>query len=274
MRKHQLAAFIGGAGHSGSTLLGLALGAHPSVFYAGEARKSLFLGDERKPLRKRTCKVCGPDCRVWSDLELDADLYEALAERTGRPVIVDSTKSLDWLHERSAAMASLGVKQVLFFLGRDGRAVVSSGLRKYPERSAEEHAKTWVAQMRATEAFAATFAGDVVRVRYEQLVSAPEHVLTQLAAAMALPFDEAMLHPFESEQHPLGGNAGTQSLLAGGRTHPEGPLPISGDKRSYYEAHPKTFVLDLRWQRELDADALAAFEVVAGETNRAYAWEP
>jgi ABC-type antimicrobial peptide transport system permease subunit len=30
----------------------------------------------------------------------------------------------------------------------------------------------------------------------------------------------------------LGGNAGTQSLLAGGRTHPEGPLPISGETSS------------------------------------------
>ncbi|MEA2181922.1 MAG: hypothetical protein QOF69_1107, partial [Solirubrobacteraceae bacterium] len=32
-------------------------------------------------------------------------------------------------------------------------------------------------------------------------------------------------------------------------------------------------VPDLRWRGELSADDLAAFEAVAGEANRAYAWE-
>ena len=40
--------FVGGAGHSGSTLLGLVLGAHPSVFYAGEANKSRFLATKER----------------------------------------------------------------------------------------------------------------------------------------------------------------------------------------------------------------------------------
>ncbi len=44
-----------GAGHSGSTLLGMMLGAHPEIFYAGEAKKAAYLHDERKPLRKRQC---------------------------------------------------------------------------------------------------------------------------------------------------------------------------------------------------------------------------
>ena len=54
------ATWIIGAGHSGSTLLGMMLGAHSSVFYAGEAKKSVFLGDPTKPKRKRECKLCGP----------------------------------------------------------------------------------------------------------------------------------------------------------------------------------------------------------------------
>lgn len=276
MRHNTTAVFIGGAGHSGSTLLGFCLGAHPQVFYAGEARKSTFFGNEKKPLRKRMCKVCGPECRVWNHLTVNdtIDLYEALSERTGRPVTVDSTKSLDWLEQQSALVHTRGVETVLLFLSRDGRAVVSSGLRKYPAEGARAHAEKWRTQMEATAALAQRFPGQVEPVRYEELVTQPEATLRRLAAVIGVAFDPAMLAPFESEQHPLGGNAGTQSLLERAQTQAEGTLPISGSKKAYYAAHPKDFVLDLRWKRELTPEALAVFETVAGELNERYAWHP
>lgn len=274
MRTNTTAVFIGGAGHSGSTLLGLCLGSHPQVFYAGEARKSLFFGNEKKPLRKRMCKVCGPECRVWNHLPTTetVDLYEALSQRTGRPVTVDSTKSLEWLEQQSALVHGRGARTVLLFLSRDGRAVVSSGLRKYPEESATEHARKWVSQMTGTAALAARFPGVVERVRYEALVTSPEATLRRLCAVIGADFDPAMLDPFSSEQHPLGGNAGTQSLLTRTQTKSGGAAPISGSKKDYYGAHPRGFVLDLRWKRELPAQALADFEAVAGALNAHYAW--
>lgn len=274
MRHNRTACFIGGAGHSGSTLLGLSLGAHPSVFYGGEAKKSTLFGNEKKPLRKRMCKVCGPGCPVWTDLGVSEalDLYEALSIRTQRPVVVDSTKALGWIEEQSALVRGRGARTVLIVLGRDGRAVVGSGLRKYPETSAAEHAQRWLEQMEGTEALAARWPGPIERVRYEEFVTQPEATLRRLCAALEVDFDARMLSPFESEQHPLGGNAGTQSLLDKTQTR-QGSLPISGSKKSYYEAHPKTFVLDLRWKRELSPEALADFDRVAGAYNTRYAWE-
>lgn len=275
MRSNTTAVFIGGAGHSGSTLLGLALGAHPHVFYAGEARKSTFFGNPKKPLRKRVCKVCGPDCAVWKDLALDAetDLYEWLSRKTGRPVVVDSTKSIEWIDEQSALASSRGAKIVLVFLSRDGRAVLGSGLRKYPDITAVEHAEKWRSQMEATATLAARFPGVVTHVRYEALATAPEQTLRSLADVIGLEFDPVMLEPFSTEQHPLGGNAGTQSLLANAQTKPSGALPISGSKKDYYGSHPKSFVLDLRWKREVPPAALEAFEATAGELNRTFAWD-
>lgn len=52
-RENRLGVAIAGAGHSGSTLLGLVLGSLDDVFYAGEAKKTTFIGDPKKPLRKR-----------------------------------------------------------------------------------------------------------------------------------------------------------------------------------------------------------------------------
>ncbi len=274
MRANEQVCFIAGAGHSGSTLLGLVLGSHPRVFYAGEARKSLFFGNERKALRKRMCKVCGPSCAVWGHLDRapGEDLYEALSRRTGRPIALDSTKSIDWIDAQIDVLRPAGVGLHLIFIGRDGRAVVGSGVRKYPETSAREHALRWVSQIEATEALAARFPGPVTRVRYESLATRPRETIEMLSAALGIDFVPQMLEPWTSEQHPLGGNAGTQSLLEGAQTRVGGALAISGDKRGYYQEHPRGFVLDLRWQRELSAEALAEFESVAHETNAPHAW--
>ena len=267
--------FVGGAGHSGSTLLGLVLGAHPQVFYAGEARKSLLFDDARKPMRKRMCKVCGPGCAVWSGLErrTGEDLYEALSRRTARPLVVDSTKKVSWIEEQSRAVRAAGAEVRLLVLVRDGRAVVNSGLRKYPEISPEAHARRWVEQLAATDALAARFEGPVLRLRYEDMVQRPRETFESLTTTLGIEFVPTMLEPWGAEQHPLGGNAGTQSLLDHAQTRADGPLALSGEKRAYYAAHPRSFVLDLRWRRELSSAARAASEAVAGEANAPYAWD-
>jgi hypothetical protein len=275
--KNRSTVFMVGAGHSGSTLLGLMLGAHPAVFYAGEAKKSAFLGDERKPLKKRVCKLCGPSCQIWGDLTPSdfaaSDLYEVLSERTARPVVVDSTKATDWIGHGVAAVRARGGDVRLIFLQRDGRAVVSSRLRKYPETSAAEHARDWRTQMEASRAFADAFAGSVIEVRYEALATEPERELRRVASFLDLEFDTAMLTPWTTEQHPLGGNSGTQWLMARAQQSDGSVLTLGDKTRDYYETHPPAIVFDERWRRELSAEGLAAFEAEAGETNVPYAWD-
>lgn len=274
MRACREVVFVGGAGHSGSTLLGLMLGASPRVFYAGEARKSLFLGDESKPLKKRVCKLCGPGCPVWGDLVVPRgdDLYETLARRTGREVVVDSTKNVAWIERQLAALEGTGTERRMIFLARDGRAVVASRIRKYPEVGARAHAEAWRDQIRASEALAARFPGEVMRARYEELATRPEATVREVARFVGIELEPAMLAPWTTAQHPLGGNAGTQSLMGARQGAPaEGDL--AGAKRAYYEAHPRSIVLDLRWKRETSAEDLAAFDEVAGEANAPYAWE-
>ena len=193
----------------------------------------------------------------------EPDLYEALSRVTSRPIVADSTKSIEWIDEKISALRSK-VALHFFFLGRDGRAVLASGLRKRPETRAHEHALAWVEQIRATEALVSRFPGTVTRVRYEQLATDPDRVITDVCAALGLTPVPAMREPWTAEQHPLGGNAGTQSLLETKRDD----LAIGGAKKDYYAAHPRGFVLDLRWQKELSKEALAAFDAVAAKRTR------
>lgn len=270
MRSNHSVAFIGGAGHSGSTLLGLMLGAHPAVFYAGEAKKSTFLGNERKPLRKRACKLCGAACPVWGDLHVeDDDVYEALARRTGRAICVDSTKSIAWIERQAEMLERRGAERCFFFLARDGRAVLASRIRKYPTESVRAQVDEWVTQIRATEALVARFPGKVMRLHYEELAARPEATIAAAARFLGIEPEPAMIAPWTTEQHPLGGNNGTQSLM---QREPGTVVELSERTRAHYGAHPKRIVLDLRWQRELSADALAVFEEVAGAVNTPYAF--
>ncbi len=269
--------FTAAAWYSGSTLLGMMLGAHPAIFYAGEANKTRTLNDPSALLKRRVCRACGPGCRVWDGLPLAGgeDVYETLSRRTGRPIVFDSTKEIHWIATQLAALRDAAAVR-LVVLTRDGRAVMNSRRRKLPDGSdAGELAAFWAQQMRGVETLADDFEGPVHRVRYEELTSRPEQTLRALADFVGVEFDPRMLDPWSCEQHPLGGNDGPLLLLrrASARTTVAGVITPDDPTSAWYAAHPVDIVPDLRWRRELSDDDLAAFDEVAGEANRAYAWD-
>jgi len=272
---NQKVIFIGGAGHSGSTLLGLVLGSNTDAFYAGEARKSIFIDNPKTPLRKRICKTCGASCAIWSHFSNQSgeDPYAKLSAITQKSTIIDSTKNVEWIEENNNLVRQRHCQTYLILLSRDGRAVTASRKRKYPERPFEEQCREWVAQLERIEHLATNFNGTVLKVSYEQLAQSPETTTKDLCASLNLTFEAGMLDPWNSEQHPLGGNAGTQSLLHKSETQEHGSLPITGEKRKYYQSHPRDFVLDLRWKNELTPEDLNCFSSIAGEKNKNYYWE-
>ena len=253
-------------------MLGLLLGSHPDAFYAGEAAKTRFLGDSRKPTHKRVCKLCGPACPVWGDFEVDEspDLYEQLARRTGSKVVIDSTKNLAWLRAQTESVRAHGGRPALVFLQRDGRAVINSRVRKYPERDPEAMIRSWVKRMRETQTFYDSFEGPKTQVRYEQLATAPTRTLRDICAALGVGFDPAMLDFASHQHHVLGGNNGTQWQV--GRHLEETFVELSERTREYYGDHPEGIVLDLRWVDELPRNTLDLFERIAGELNADLAW--
>ncbi|MCA9608630.1 MAG: sulfotransferase [Myxococcales bacterium] len=274
-RTNRLAVAIGGAGHSGSTLLGLVLGSHSDVFYAGEAKKSLFIGDERKPLRKRVCKICGPDCEVWSRFEVPPtpDLYEQLSRLTGRSVVVDSTKKPEWIRERRAEVEAAGGTHKLVFLARDGRAVVNSRVRKYPDRDPAAHVDEWIEQIAATDALIAERPEQATMVRYERLATDPEATVREVCAFLGVAFEAEMLAYEEKAHHPLGGNTGTQSVVARANAIESDLAKVPARSASFYAGLRGGFSLDLRWRDELPDEVLRVFEARASEINERFHWE-
>ncbi len=279
---------ICGAGHSGSTLLGLILGSHSSAFYCGEAAKARYLGDASKPMRKRVCKLCGETCPIWSNFcwRSGIPLYSQIARAAGASVVIDSTKNTAWIRERLAEIRAApsstarpshdaAIEPVLIFLERDGRAVINSRIRKYPERPIERLIGDWKAQIERSRRLYKSFDGKRCRLRYEELASDPERAIRRLCRSLGLDFEPAMLDFERHEHHPLGGNNGAQYLVA--RARFEDPanafVELLPQNRRYYLEHQGAIRLDLRWHRELAPRHRALFEQLAGDANRELRWE-
>ncbi|MHA6289644.1 sulfotransferase [Maricaulis sp. CAU 1757] len=267
---------ICGAGHSGSTLLGMLLGSHSEAMYIGEGGKARNLGDERKPLRKRVCKICGPDCPVWADFRWDRSscLYAQLSQHVGVPVLIDSTKDEAWIEARTDEVRADGGTACLLLLSRDGRAVVNSRIRKYPDRDPARQISDWVDKMAASEALYAAFAGPKMRVRYEELVEDTEAVARAICDLVGIKFEAGMLDYAATPHHVLGGNSGTQFLAARKQfeTPDEAFVSLGQRTRDYYENHSGRIELDLRWRSELSAPHRALFETMAAQANQSYKW--
>ena len=270
------AGLICGAGHSGSTLLGMILGSHSHAFYMGEGGKVRYLGDKEKPLYKRVCKLCGESCPVWGDFCWDQaqPLYEQVATRVDRPVIIDSTKNGDWITERVAETRAAGGEPHLFLLRRDGRAVVNSRLRKYPDRNTEQLIRDWMDQMERSQALYSNFDGPKMCVQYETLATEPEAVMHSACKLLGIPYESAMLHFHAAQHHPLGGNNGPQFLAAKERfENPEAAfVRLNQGTHQYYQTHDKKIRLDTRWKQEFSAENMALFDVMAGHLNNPANW--
>lgn len=265
---------ICGAGHSGSTLLGMVLGTAPNAFYVGEGAKIRYLHDEKKPLKKRVCKICGEPCPVWSKFHWDRSrpLYRQVAEHTGASIIVDSTKNPEWINERTAELRQSGDRSALVLLLRDGRAVINSRLRKYPERDPNQQITDWMAQVDRSEALFEAFEGPKIRIHYEEFASTPDPVVRRICEVAGIRYQPGMLDFSSRPHHPLGGNNGTQFLAAREQAAGDSFVSLPNRTRDYYKDHPAGISLDLRWKQELKPEHAALFDQVAGRFNTALKW--
>ena len=191
--------YIGGYGHSGSTLLEYLLAASPETVACGEVA-SVLRDRDRKG--KCTCRRQIKECPVWGPLfaaseTLDGmsheDLSRALVaqDRDAHAILVDSTKTA-W---RSAAVPfrlarALQPNFQLVHLVRDPRAVAWSGVKKagrrgarplLPLRSASAVLGWWIANL-ACELFAWSHPERYVRLRYEDLARSPGEAMRGLFA--------------------------------------------------------------------------------------------
>jgi len=229
---------IRGLGHSGTTILDLALGAHPQIVGLGEAARILEKprpGEERRgPARLRaelrhqrlcTCGLTAACCPVWGELltwlpqhdhlplpskfERLCQAVQAHAHQQAEPVewLVDSYQ--DDLVLPFAALPELDVR--VLFLVRDVRSWVHSrardGRNKGKALPATRAFLRWVRLNQRFEAKLRQCGKPLFHLGYEELALAPERALSSVCSWLGLEFSAAMLTPGPcSTSHILAGN--------------------------------------------------------------------
>ncbi|MEA5420879.1 sulfotransferase [Spirulina sp. CCNP1310] len=281
-RINQRVCCIAGTGHSGSTLLGLLLGNHSTSFFCGEGNKSQYIGKENAPARKRFCKFCGPDCPIWGQLVLnpEQDLYEQLAQRIWekqhqeKTLMIDSTSGSYWIRQQWQQLEQTAAQPYLVFLQRDGRGVVNSYRRKYPQRDFIEIIQDWLDNIHKAQTLFNEFNGPKIIIHYEDLAVNTHGVLKSLCEFLEIAYEPEMINFGNSEYHVLGGNNGTQYLVAQSQANAQDRFlgRMSDPNRQYYQSHNAEIVLDVRWQTELSEEQKEIFANLAGEINQSFEW--
>jgi hypothetical protein len=233
---------IRGLGHSGSTILDLALGAHPGISGLGEAARILATpadGEElRAPAQLRnaaegslrftrpcSCGVLAAECPVWGPLLgwLPANEGQPLAAKMswllshleqhrlskGEPLewAVDSFQSdLTLLSDHPRPSPSRGCEVRVLFLVRDIRSWVHSTCRR-SGRSRWRAIARWIRENQRIEARLKSSGVPFLRLGYEELALAPEASLRLISQWLGVAFSPRMLAPGQhSGSHILSGN--------------------------------------------------------------------
>ena len=229
---------IRGLGHSGTTILDLALGAHPLVMGLGEAARilktpepgeeqrgpAMLRGSQRQD-RLCTCGATAKDCPIWGPalewlgahdhlslpdkMQRLMQFSSAMPSATGEPhrVIVDSFQ--DELVLPQAMPDQLDVRVI--HLVRDVRSWLHSRLK--PARASAQPLSElrtllrWWYVNRKFDRALQRCGRPVFRLGYEELALQPERSLQLLCDWLALPYSDQMLSPgANSTSHILSGN--------------------------------------------------------------------
>lgn len=302
--------FILGTGHCGSTLVDLILGSHSHAFSLGEMRyapRQLYGSINQ---HRELCGICDSECPFWSRPEIKTvlrscfknganptgllfneispwvtNLYRHLFDWTGAGVLIDSSKSLHWVRKQHWPRYHWNdIDPFLLFLVRDGRAVVNSLLRKYPEKGTERITRYWKRCISRMQHFYDRYPTDrKLCVRYEEFALSPRRIIELICKRTALQFEEQMLRYWQHDHHAINANLGTKSLIfkyrearnkAQARYWKEKNAGRWRYDEEYYENIGLNISLDLRWKREMQQDQLETFQKIAGKTNERYIWVP
>lgn len=225
---------IRGLGHSGTTILDLALGAHPQVIGLGEAVRVLDrpgvheahqgpqqLRGQLRFERHCTCGAVAAECPVWGPILpwLPRNDDCSMTEKVSKLIQPLASESLRWVvesyqsDEQLIEAGDLGRPLRVIHLTRDVRSWVHSVSRRRVFRQGKRVGVGWRSLLRwwrvnhCLDQRLKCSGHPVFQLGYEELALAPELALKQLCRWLELDFDAAMLRPgMHSTSHILAGN--------------------------------------------------------------------
>lgn len=248
LQTRKTAVFILSADYSGSTWVGYVL---------GSSRDSAFLGEYFRAWHDsyaQACTICAArgrtGCEQLHGIE-SVPVNQAFAwafERTGKTVLVDSSKVIPWVARALDHAHDHDVR--LIHLVRDPRGWLASKRRRNPDASHAAMMPGWLEINNEIREFAGTTAHPCQTVLYEDLADRPANGFRTLFRFCGMTFRRSALAYWNFEHHGFAGNGATGATLPGDVVRERIPHFVPLDE-GFYETHRRLQFVDERWRREL-----------------------
>lgn len=299
--------FIIGSGHCGSTLLTLILGCHHNCFSLGEFNSLPNHYKTQIPI----CNVCQGKCSFWDELDrqelktLAAVLgnirlhkyiplklekaireifkqddifnpYSYLFSQRKESILIDASKAVSWVVQRLEAKEfnNGSIEPYLLHLVRDGRAVMSSYLRRFSHMSASSFAEGWAERALQRNRLYDRFPDDrKLTISYENLATKTHETLESVCQLIGIQFIPQSIQYWKyNDHHVISGNSGVRSLIWRAKQE-KIEEEVNKYQGNYYDNQGLAIKLDMRWQQELSDEQIKIFNSIAGEINKPYEWD-
>lgn len=280
--------FILGTGHCGSTLLDLILGSHSNMFSLGEVYR-IISSNPPIPI----CDICEEDCEFWTPELLskirasysnsslnrisrklgvmeakEVSFYRLLFKASKKNILIDSTKKPSWINRNRSKLELSNIQPILVYLSRDGRAVVNSYFRKYPQRGLDKIANNWIKRIKKINSCYDAWEGEgKIHIRYEDLAKNPIQTIEKLTLFLKLPFEKEMMMFWSCSHHLVNGNAGTKSMLLKFRDNERYEVWVDEKGKEYYKNRELGIKFDERWRSELNIEQTSIINGIIGNLN-------
>lgn len=280
--------FILGTGHCGSTLLDLLLGSHSEMFSLGEVYRVL------NDTSDSVCDICSENCKFWTrdllfnlrsphkktfqnkvknkfrlGVPKEIKFYKTLSQASGKTILIDSSKKARLIDSYGNILTrSKAIKPYLIYLSRDGRAVINSYLRKYPERGITNIAENWNNRIKNINECFNEWTSEKIHIRYEDLASKPIETINNILNFLQEPFEHEMMKFWKFEHHTINGNLGTKSILRKFRNLEKEDVILEKPYIGYYKTHPFEIKFDERWKEELNIQQIKQIENIIKDLNQ------
>lgn len=276
--------FVVGCGRSGTTLLRLMLNRHPEIAMFGESSAFFRFGkygplDNHSELNRfvadwqLACERESPHPQMMASPDLQAKLSLASSYVQATSMVMEEFARLEgkriWGEKTPAHVHRIPLiraaypKARFIHITRDPRPVVNSSIAtlgdgRFTPTNIYNSAKYWVRSEAAAESAHEATPGQVLMVKYEQLVQEPEAVVRNVCDFLGVTFVPEMLSTAE-----------TASTYA-----PRGTA--SGEVMAHHQGlleDVNTRALD-RWRSELDPQMVGAIELAAGDWLQKRGYSP
>jgi hypothetical protein len=218
---------IRGLGHSGTTILDLFLGTHPSIIGIGEGIRTLkgqydiglptrLRTDERTRI-KCTCDETVPNCKIWGKTleyvinnesqninEKFSYISKQIYNEYGQDkIIVDSSQSD--LENINLFNEKYDLK--IIFLTRDLRSWVNSSINKYKHKSIWRNIWIWNRFNKNLEKFLVKNELDFFKFSYEEFTLETEYIVKKLSLWLDLNYEDWKFDLPHSNSHIADGDS-------------------------------------------------------------------